>query len=443
MSSSKSKKRTNSRSKKSSDSSSSSSSSSNKKPKKSTTKKSSTEPKTLLQKEFPALAKLIRNEKNHISETEGKSLEQILGHKDFKEVKVMPEKEVLTEIEQVFVQAAFSILQGKGLQFSLPSRSKNNQEYVPEVNRLVLKTTVETMMKRNFAHSSESQKTAIMTRVLDLVYHVLKQGIHVTKRDLFYSDVNLFKNQRQSDSMLDDVAVMLGCTRSSLHVVASEKGVVIGQLKFVEAGDVIDCTKMGVGAKGIPPHLDKVTNIQSDAEFILLVEKDAAFMRLAEDRFYNKYKCIIITAKGQPDVASRMFLKRLKMELKIPVLALVDSDPYGLKILSVYMSGSKNMSYDSGSMSTPDIKWLGVLPSDLDKYEIPDDCRIPMTQADIKQCDDLMKEEFVSNNKSWIKQLKIMKRTKQKAEIQALSTFGFKYLTDVYLPRKLKEGDWV
>jgi DNA topoisomerase VI subunit A len=29
------------------------------------------------------------------------------------------------------------------------------------------------------------------------------------------------------------------------------------------------------------------------------------------------------------------------------VLALVDSDPYGLKILSVYMKGSMNMSYDS------------------------------------------------------------------------------------------------
>ena len=43
----------------------------------------------------------------------------------------------------------------------------------------------------------------------------------------------------------------------------------------------------------------------SDALFILLVEKDAAFMRLAEDRFYNTFPCIIITAKGQPDVASR------------------------------------------------------------------------------------------------------------------------------------------
>ena len=49
----------------------------------------------------------------------------------------------------------------------------------------------------------------------------------------------------------------------------------------------------------------QVTEIRSDAMFILLVEKDAAFMRLAEDRFYNTYPCIILTAKGQPDVATR------------------------------------------------------------------------------------------------------------------------------------------
>ena len=42
-------------------------------------------------------------------------------------------------------------------------------------------------------------------------------------------------------------------------------------------------------------------------------------MRLAEDRFYNKFPCIIITGKGQPDVATRMFLRRLKAALNIPV----------------------------------------------------------------------------------------------------------------------------
>ena len=36
----------------------------------------------------------------------------------------------------------------------------------------------------------------------------------------------------------------------------------------------------------------------SAAEFILLVEKDAAFQRLAEDRFYNTYPCIIITGSS-------------------------------------------------------------------------------------------------------------------------------------------------
>lgn len=182
----------------------------------------------------------------------------------------------------------------------------------------------------------------------------------------------LAQDQGNSDAILDDVACLLGCTRSSLHgkvvgtwhlyilplidlhawptllltiglssaVVASEKGVVVGRLTYREDGDLIDCQKMGVGGKAIPPNVDKVcprihntaqevrtqnncvcefrfvaattgfaqmqvANIQSDALFILLVEKDAAFMRLAEDRFYNTYPCIILTAKGQPDVASR------------------------------------------------------------------------------------------------------------------------------------------
>ena len=30
-----------------------------------------------------------------------------------------------------------------------------------------------------------------------------------------------------------------------------------------------------------------------------------------------------------------------------------------------------------------------------------------------------------------------------KAEIQALSSFGFQYLTQQYLPQKLREGDWI
>ena len=52
--------------------------------------------------------------------------------------------------------------------------------------------------------------------------------------------------------------------------------------------------------------------------------------------------------------------------------------------LPPWVPGSMNMSYDSSNLTTPDIKWLGVRPSDLDRFNIPQQCRLPMTEEDIK-----------------------------------------------------------
>ena len=93
-------------------------------------------------------------------------------------------------------------------------------------------------------------------------------------------------------------------------------------------------------------------------------------------------------------------------------------------------------------MTTPDIKWLGVRPSDLDRFNIPQQCRLPMTDEDIKTGKKLLEEDFVKANPDWVRELEIMVDTKVKAEIQALSSFGFQYLTKTYLPLKLQEGDW-
>eukprot|EP00879_Flechtneria_rotunda_P007109 GHRR01007461.1.p1 GENE.GHRR01007461.1~~GHRR01007461.1.p1 ORF type:complete len:414 (+),score=112.87 GHRR01007461.1:535-1776(+) len=369
-----------------------------------------------------------------------KSLTELNLPHSVKEVVDKDSGSVLDEVEAAMYEVAVSILQGQGFSYDIPSRAKGNQLYVPELDRIVLKDSIS---KRPFASTQQCRKTAITTRILSLIHELCLKQINVTKRDLFYTDVKLFEDQNQSDAVLDDMSCMLGCTRSSLHVVASEKGVVVGRLTFTEDGDGIDCRRMGVGGKAIPPNISKVSNIQSDALFILLVEKDAAFMRLAEDRFYNNYPSIIITAKGQPDVATRLFLRKLKLTLKIPVLALVDSDPYGLKILSVYMKGSMNMSYDSSNLTTPDIKWLGVRPSDLDRFNIPAQCRLSMTEEDIRTGKKLLEEDFIRSNPEWVAELELMLKKREKAEIQALSSFGFQYLSQVYLPLKLQEGDWI
>jgi meiotic recombination protein SPO11 len=351
------------------------------------------------------------------------------------EVAELPEAQVLEGMEVIALQVAHQVLSKKGFSMEVPSRAASNQVYVKEWDRIVLGGK---RSSRTFLNVKEARKSAITLRVMQLLHAVLLKRIHITKRDLFYTDVKLFVDQADSDGVLDDVATIIGCTRSNLHVVASDKGLVVGRIQFEEDGDYIDCTKMGVGGKAIPPYIDKIENITSDAEFILLVEKEAAYMRMAvspvgswifvpfesyisnscrfcffflqEDRFYNRYPCIVMTAKGQPDVATRMFLSRVTSELHIPVLGLVDSDPYGLKILSVYMSGSKNMSYDSASLTTPDIKWLGLRPSDLDRYDLPDQCRLDMTENDIKTGKELLKEEFIMKNPAWVKEIEIMVR---------------------------------
>lgn len=358
----------------------------------------------------------------------------------FKEVVDKDTKAVLTDIERVIIMAAQSILEGKGFEFQLPSRSANNQQYIPELDRIVLKDSVGS---RKFGNRAEVRKVTIMTKIMQLVYELCSKDITATKRDLFYSDVKLFHKQDESDTALEDVTCMLGCTRCSLHVVASEKGLVVGRLRYREAGDTIDCTRLGVGGKAIPSNIQKCTDFESDADFILLVEKDAAFQRLAEDRFYNRFPCIIITGKGQPDVGTRQFLRKVQDELKLQVLALVDADPYGLNIMSVYTRGSKNMSFDSSNLTTPGIKWLGVRPSDLDRFKLPNQCRLEMTEHDIKLGQKLRNEDFIQSNQEWVDELDIMLKTHEKAEIQALSSFGFQYLTEVYLPLKLQEKDWI
>ena len=189
--------------------------------------------------------------------------------------------------------------------------------------------------------------------------------------------------------------------------------------------------------------VDRVEVLESDAEFIMVMEKDAAMMRIIEEKWWKKYPCIALTAEGVGNVATRMFLKKINKELKLPTYCLVDCDPYGHYIYSVYIRGSKRLSYESPFLATPDMHLLGVMTHDLDEYHIDQSCRIPMGKDDIKRLDDMISEDFVQNNPRWKADLELMKKLKIKAEIQALSSHGIEYLTDTYLPNKLYSGDWL
>ncbi len=324
--------------------------------------------------------------------------------------------------------------------FEIPSRGGDNIVWDEVRDLLLLGMKTISRPYHSLASVVDATRTA---RVMEIIFNLLNAHLHATKREVYYSDVNLFREQKYSDKIIEDVASMIQTTRDSVHIVASARGSAMGRVTIRDGGDLIDLTKMGTGGWAVTPFLDQLEIVESDAEFILLSEKDAAVMRLAEAKYWNRQPCIVITGKGSGDIATRAFLKMLVKELEIPAFALVDSDPYGHYIYSVFLRGSKRLSYESPFIATPELKLLGVLSRDLDEYKIPKAVRIPMQPADVKRVKDMLKEPFVQRNKPWVDDLQLMLRLKEKAEIQAFASHSFEYLTDEYLPRKLETGDWI
>ena len=323
--------------------------------------------------------------------------------------------------------------------FEIPSRSSSNIVW-DEVRDLLL--LGEKLIKRPFHSLASVLDATRLMKLIEVVNELLLKDIHATKREIYYHDVDLFEDQKYSDKTIEDLAAMLKVIRNSTHVVASAKGACIGRLRIRDNGDLIDLER-GSGGWSISPFLDRIEIVESDAEFILVVEKDAALIRLSEAKWWEDYPCIILTGKGAADIATRMFLRMLEKELKLPCFCLVDSDPYGHYIYSVYLRGSKRLSYESPFLATPNLHLIGVLSRDLDQFGIPKNCLLNMTKTDLKRTREMLDEDFVKKNLNWVEDLELMLNKKKKAEIQAFSSHGFEYITDNYLPTKLSTGDWI
>ena len=366
--------------------------------------------------------------------------EEIAPLKETVEVIGLTSDQTQNELVEVAMEILNEAMMTGRPAFEIPSRSSDNIVWDEIRDLLLLGMKTVARPYHSLASVVDATRTA---RVMEIVFDLLKSNLHATKREVFYSDVNLFREQKRSDKIIEDVASMLHTTRDSIHVVASARGSAMGRVVIRDGGDTIDLTRMGTGGWAITPFLDQVEIVESDAEFILMSEKDAAVMRLAEAKYWNRQPCIVLTGKGSGDIATRAFLRLLVKELEIPAFALVDSDPYGHYIYSVFLRGSKRLSYESPFIATPELKLLGVLSRDLEEYRIPKSVRIPMEPTDIKRVRDMLNEPFVQANKAWVKDLRLMLKLKEKAEIQAFASHSFEYLTDDYLPRKLETGDWI
>ena len=336
----------------------------------------------------------------------------------------------------------------------IPTRSLSNVHFNEKKSIIELGKETQQRYFFNVGQAKKFMQTMLIAGACD---ELLDSGKTTSIRDLYYmtkhtigkSKENTFDDQSESDPIIEDLEVTIDSLREELNLFASNRGAMVGDMKVIDygvnkKGDKINLAKMGSGGWSVPSIVENdIIEIQEcKAKFILMVEKDAVWRRLNEDRFWKKHNCLLIHGQGMAPRGVRRLLHRLVKEYKLPLYVFVDQDPWGLYIYSVIKQGSINLAYESQRMAVPSAKFIGLSAFDKEKYKLPDNVTIKLNEQDKSRAKQILAYPWFQK-KTWQKELKQMLKNGFKLELEALSAKGISFVSKKYLPEKIKNKDWL
>jgi len=339
------------------------------------------------------------------------------------------------------------IQKGENPKIELSVRGLSNVVYDKESKTLGLGDKTAQRFFFNAAHSKKFLQTievaSICKNLLDVQKHAsLRDVFYMAKRTIPNTKINVVDEQKESDKVIEDLELITGFSRENLNVNANKMGSVAGKVVIEDSGDIIDWSKLGSGGWSIPSNVENIKFKKVDAKYVIYMEKAAVWERLHEDRFWEKQNCIIMSSQGQTTRGIRRLLQRLSKEHHLPILVLTDGDIYGFYIYSVVKFGSIALAHMADEMAIPDVKFLGVTMDDIVKYDLKRHF-IKLTDQDRSRIKQMQAYEWFEKHKDWQRQFKMMKDFDAKVEIQSLSSKGISFISEKYLPDKIKNKEWL
>jgi len=326
---------------------------------------------------------------------------------------------------------------GEFPKFSIPSRSVSNIVYDQKIRQYILGNNAALRSTKN---TSQLRSFTQLMWLAFFANRLTKEKKSSTLRDVYYSSQAFavdFEDQSESDNIIVDLEAVLSQPRENFHVFPEERSSIFGDLNIEYTVPGYEGKKMNLSnhpdGYAIGPSLTTAELVDTSAEVVIAVEKGGLFTRFIEEQVDKKFKAIIVDTGGQAPRSTRTLLRRLHVELGLPVIILTDGDVYGEHIAMVIKSGSANAAH-LRELTVPDAKWVGVWATDIEKFKLP---TIPMTDTDIKRCYDLQKDPRYQKG-IWKKELEEFLKIKRKAELEAFSKYGLTNITDKYLPHKLE-----
>jgi DNA topoisomerase VI subunit A len=330
----------------------------------------------------------------------------------------------------------------------IPTRSVTNTHFNKRKRILEMG---DAKQRRNLFNTGQAKKFMQTLLLAKGCRDLIDRGKTSSLRGMFYAGLHTiegtkektFNEQSESDAILEDLEVSLDSLREELHVFAKKRGAMVGNITLIDSGDEIDCRRMGSGGYAIPSITEPnvIQFKKCEADFVLHVEKDTVWQRFNEDKFWQKHNCILTEGSGQPPRGVRRLLARLNRELGLPVYCLLDCDPWGHYIYSVIKQGSISLAFESQRMAVPDAKFMGIRALDYERCELSDDVKIDLNDRDITRAKQIMNYPWFADKKPWQKEIKRMLANGFKMEVESLITKDISYVTEVYVPERLADGD--
>lgn len=341
-------------------------------------------------------------------------------------------------------------LAGKEPKLDIPLRTKSNTIWSRKAGVLSMGDATAERELFNLNQAKQFMQTCLHAKSIKDLIDVEKT---LSLRGMFYKGLHTvagtkektFADQDESDGILEDLEVSMSALREELHIFAKKKGTMIGNITIVDSGDEIDCRRMGSGGYSIPSIVepDVMQFKKCEAKFVLHVEKDTVWGRFNEDKFWQKHNCILTEGGGQPSRGVRRLLQRLNKELGLPIYCLLDCDPWGHYIFSVIKQGSISLAFESNRLAIPDAKFIGVRSKDYKECKLSDDVQIALTDTDIKRAKEIAAYPWFEDHKGWQKEIQGLLTNGFKMEVESMISKSISYVTEEYVPQRLKDKDWL
>lgn len=319
--------------------------------------------------------------------------------------------------------------------------SLDNSLYDPKVGYFVpgdKKVTTE-------LNVSSIKKMSRSLFILEILLNNLESGGTNTKREIYYIAKGMvkanpeykpldFQNQGECDEIVDFLCTMMEIYREELNVFANDRGgqtysnyLIVEETLPNGQKAVIDLSKLGTSPfqpKNKPQNL--ILKPKGKIDFALIVESEGTAGTLFTNGFTERHRCILIGSQGVPSNAVRGWVKKIQDQLKIPLYFFGDLDAYTMQnIFRTLKAGSAASLIRNQDYSAPEVKFLGVLPEDIKRYDLP---AYDVKENDLqevralKKVDDVLKNDpFFQDkkNKKLTEILEWLKKNKQRCEQQS------------------------